>query len=92
MLQKFTGSLPQVTINGKHIEDVNSHKCLGITIDKKLSWDKHTPNICKSFAAKIKKLDNMRSMSKMALKTRYLVISYLWYWHMGQLKPTFRRK
>ena len=69
--RKFTGPLPQVTINGKHIEVVNSHKCLGITIDKKFSWDKHTSNICKWFTAKIKKLYNIESMSKSTLKTIY---------------------
>ena len=69
--KKFIGPLPQVSISGKHIEVVNKCKCLGITIDQNLSWETHTSNICKSFSAKIKKLYNMRSMSKSTLKTIY---------------------
>ena len=31
----------------------NTHKCLGIEIDEKLSWDKHSETICKIASAEI---------------------------------------
>ena len=68
---KFIGPLPQVTINGKHVEVVNSRKCLSITIDHNLSWETHTSNVCKSFSEKVKRLYNMRSMSNSTLSTIY---------------------
>ena len=36
-----------VNINGQHIENVHSYKCLGTTIDDKLRWDDNTMNLYK---------------------------------------------
>ena len=54
--EHFVGPLQQVTINNKPIEFVNNSKCLGLTIDSKLSWQAHIQKLCKSFSGKIKNL------------------------------------
>ena len=36
---------PKLYINGEEIEYVNEYKYLGVTIDSKLSWNKHIQNI-----------------------------------------------
>ena len=57
---------PLVTINNKQIEVVKSSKCLGLTIDSKL-----TKLISKFFSGKLKSLYYMRSFSTKTLATIY---------------------
>jgi len=38
------------------LEIVDHHKVLGVTVDNKLSWNKHTDNTTKQFNTKVKKL------------------------------------
>lgn len=62
--KKFIGPLPKLEVQGSDINIVKSSKCLGITIDEKLSWERHIENVCRSFRIKIKKLYRMRNMPK----------------------------
>ena len=42
-----------VLLNNVPIPQTGTHKCLGIEIDEKLSWDKHIETICKQVSAGI---------------------------------------
>ena len=68
---KFIGPIQKLEIQGKEINIVKSSKCLGITIDEKLSWEVHIENVCRSFRSKIKKLYKMRNMPRSTLHTIY---------------------
>ena len=53
-------SLPQLSalpldlvINGAKTDKVSEHHLLGITIDKKLRWDSHTNNVCKTVSRRV---------------------------------------
>ena len=68
---KFIGPLPELTIYGKKVNFVDKSKCLGITIDEKLSWNPHIENVCRQFRAKIRRMHQMRHMTKTTLSTIY---------------------
>ena len=42
-----------LVINGAKIDQVSEHRLLGITIDKKLRWDLHTNNVCKTVSRRV---------------------------------------
>ena len=67
----FIGPLQNVTLEGISIEIVYSTKCLGITIDNRLSWDTHTLKVSQSFSKKLKNLYKMKTMSQKTLSTIY---------------------
>ena len=67
----FIGPLPQILLDGKPVKVVSKAKCLGITIDNKLSWNEHVSAITKSFSVKLKKFYQMRSLSMKSLITVY---------------------
>jgi len=46
-------------------------KCLGLTIDNKLTWKAHTSKICKNFNTKLKSLYKMRFLNQINLKEIY---------------------
>lgn len=69
--RRFIGPMQKVILNNKEIDIVTSEKSLGLTIDDKLSWDEHTRKLSKSFSNKIRKLYEMRYMSKDTLKSIY---------------------
>ena len=50
-----------ITINEHSIESVNTQKHLGITIDKKLTWEQHIDLVCQNFS---RKLTLMKLLSK----------------------------
>ena len=68
---KFIGPLLPVTIKNKVIEVTEKTKCLGVTIDKKLSWGAHTELVCKAFSTKLRNLYKMNSFDKLTLRTIY---------------------
>ena len=54
-------SNPQtLQINGNNIEEVNSHKVLGVVIDNNLSWSEHVSKICKSISKKVYQLSKIK--------------------------------
>ena len=48
-----------------------SCKCLGLTIDNRLSWQEHTKNVCDSFTKKVKVLKRIKFLPKPVLQTIY---------------------
>ena len=50
-----------ITINEHSIESVNTHKHLGITIDKNLTWEQHINLVCQNVS---RKLTLMKLLSK----------------------------
>ena len=68
----FIGPLPDMSINGISIKYVESAKCLGLTIDNRLTWRNHIKKTCQAFSSKIKKLFRMKSFSAKTLQTVYL--------------------
>ena len=57
----FIGPLPALTYGTKTIELKSSFKCLGLTIDNRLSWQDHIRNICKLFNKKLAVLKRINS-------------------------------
>ena len=53
------------------IEIVDSAKCLGLHIDKSLTWSTHIDKISHKFSGKLKKLYPLRSCSRKILATIY---------------------
>jgi len=45
----FIGPVQDITMDGRSLEIVDHHKVLGVTVDNKLSWNKHTDNTTKQF-------------------------------------------
>jgi len=67
----FVGPLPAFNL-GTHFINVTSNvKCLGLTIDNKLTWKAHTSKICKNFNTKLKSLYKMRFLNQINLKEIY---------------------
>ena len=69
--QNFIGPLPRLTYGNSTIEYKQSSKCLGLTIDSKLSWQEHIKNVCKSFSNKVAVLKQIKFLPKPVLETIY---------------------
>ena len=68
---QFIGPFSDFHILNKSIDIVKSTKCLGVIIDDNLKWDIHVQKATMSFSVKVKKLYEMRGMSKSTLSTIY---------------------
>ena len=53
------------------IEYKSSSKCLGLTIDNKLSWQEHIKDVCKLFSKKVAVLKRIKFLPKPILETIY---------------------
>ena len=42
-----------ILINNKLVPRINKYSCLGVTMDERLSWDKHIDSICSKVGAGI---------------------------------------
>ena len=60
----FTGPLRPILFGDTIIKYVTHSKCLGITIDNRLSWIKQYEQIYKSYSAKVKELKRFRYLPK----------------------------
>ena len=69
--QNFIGPLPRLTYGNSTIKYKQSSKCLGLTIDNKLSWQEHIKNVCKSFSNKVAVLKRIKFLPKPVLETIY---------------------
>ena len=67
----FIGPLPNFTLYSKSIHVTETVKCLGLTIDNKLSWSTHVSKLTKNFQSKIKKLYQMRFLQQASLNEIY---------------------
>ena len=70
---KFIGPLPEVKINGNSIKITEKAKCLGVTLDSKLSWGPHTEIVCNAFYTKLRNLYKMNCFDKNTLRTIYYI-------------------
>lgn len=69
--QTFVGPLPCLRYGNSLIEYKVSSKCLGLTIDNRLSWQQHTKNVCASFSKKVAVLKRIKFLPKPVLQTIY---------------------
>ena len=69
--QSFIGPLRRLTYGSSTIEYKQSSKCLGLTVDNKLSWYEHIGNVCKSFSNKVAVLKRIKFLPKPVLETIY---------------------
>ena len=60
-----------MTYGSSTIEYKQSSKCLGLTIDNKLSWNEHIGKVCKSFSNKVAVLKRIKFLPKPVLETIY---------------------
>ena len=58
--QNLKNDLPPLKIYDSAIEEVNSCKLLGLTIDNNLSWTKHISIMCKKVAKKVFQLNRIK--------------------------------
>ena len=88
--QNFIGPLQRLTYGNSTIEYKQSSKCLGLTIDNKLSWQEHIKNVCKSFSNKVAVLKRIKFLPKPVLETIILLQNNhsqcpIWYCSLGIL-------
>ena len=69
--QIFIGPLPCLRYSNSIIEYKVSCKCLGLTNDNRLSWHKHTKDVCDSFNKKVVVFKQTKSLPKHVLQTIY---------------------
>ena len=70
-LRNFVGPLPSLRYGNSTIEYKVSCKCLGLTIDNRLSWQEHTKNVCDSFSKKVSVLKQIKLLPKPVFQKIY---------------------
>ena len=61
-----------VVVNDQPISKTSAHKCLGVHIDEKLSWDCHVHTICKKVSAGTRAMGRIKNFVPVAtLETVY---------------------
>ena len=71
MKKAFMGPLKPIKYGECYISIVDSVKYLGITIDNKLTWDKHISTTCKKFSSKLGALKRMKFLPTNVLEEIY---------------------
>ena len=69
--KKFIGPLNKVKLGEDDIEVVAESKCLGVTIDEKISWKTQVFNATANMSKKIKQLKRFQSLSPQVLEKIY---------------------
>ena len=69
--KKFIGPLNKVKLGEDDIEVVAESKCLGVTIDEKISWKTQVVNATANMSKKIKQLKRFQSLSPQVLEKIY---------------------
>ena len=79
--QVFVGLLTCLRYGNSTIEYTVSCKCLGVTIDNRLSWQEHTKNVCDSFSKKVAVLKRINSLPNLSCKQfitkQFFQVSYM---------------
>ena len=69
--KKLVGPLQGVFLNKKPINYVVKSKCLGMTLDDKVSWKNHVQNVSKCLGQKIKSLRRLKGLAPSVLENIY---------------------
>ena len=56
----MTSKCPPLFIKHQTIEEVDSHKVLGVTVDNNLSWCKYVTALCKTASKKVYQLSRIK--------------------------------
>jgi hypothetical protein len=56
----MTSKCPPLFIKHQTVEEVDSHKVLGVTVDNNLSWSKHVTALCKTASKKVYQLSRIK--------------------------------
>ena len=67
----FCGPLKPIKLGDKIVNFVSETRCLGVTIDSKLSWNNHSEHLCKSFGKKVKQIRRFKYLPTSTLETIY---------------------
>ena len=70
--QNLDSSLPIIYIEGIPVEEVDSHKVLGITIDNNLRWNVHINNLYKMLSKKVYQLCRMKHFLNLHARKLFL--------------------
>ena len=60
LAKKMEQSTLQLHVNSTELEQVSSHKLLGVTIDSQLTFDQHVENLCTKLSQRIAALRKIR--------------------------------
>lgn len=72
----FIGPLPALRYGTKTIQLKSSSKCLGLTIDNKLSWQDHIRNVCHLFNKKLAVLKRIKFLPQSTLESIFIQFNY----------------
>ena len=74
--QKLSASFQPLFIGKQTIEEVHSHKILGVIIDRDLSWSNHISFLEKRLAVKISQLAKVKHFFLLAIKVNDFLCPY----------------
>ena len=87
--QELCWPLPRLRYGNSTIEYKVSCKCLGLTIDNRLSWQEHPKNVCDSFSKKVSVLKQIKLLPKPVFQKNLLHNNsskfLIWYCSLGLL-------
>ena len=70
--KKERDSIPEIVFQGEVIENVSSHKHLGVFISSDLKWNNHIKHLCESASKKLSMLKSLKfSLDMKSLETIY---------------------
>ena len=69
--QKLSASFQPLFIGKQTIEEVHSHKVLGVTIDRDLSWSNHISFLGKKLAVKISQLAKVKHFLDLHSRSKF---------------------
>ncbi|PFX27068.1 RNA-directed DNA polymerase from mobile element jockey [Stylophora pistillata] len=67
----FIGPLPQFKSSQNFLKFTDTAQCLGLAIDRQLSWNDHVQIVCKSFNKKLGVLKRIKFLPKSTVETIY---------------------
>ena len=76
--KKITGPLPSLVLNGSTINWVPHSRLLGITVDDKLTWTKHLPDLKKVFVNTLSLLKRSRFLPRSMVLDPYNKVNNLY--------------
>ena len=71
LLRPFIGPLRPLGYGNKYIKFVSTSKCLGVTIDNSLRWNRQVEHMVKSYGAKLSQLKRIKHPPKHVLEQIY---------------------